>query len=93
MKKLSKMLAVPAAFVVAFMLFGTPAAPGATVLPDNVGDAACADTGGNCYGGLNQDGSCTCPGWRPSFFGNGCVPMGAECVYMPVFGRLVPICF
>ena len=61
MKKLSKMLAVPVAFVVAFMLFGTPAAPGATVLPDNVGDAACADTNGLCYGGYGPS-SC-CPGY------------------------------
>ena len=44
MKRMSKMLAgVPVAFLVAFMLFGTPAAPGTIILPDSVGDMACAE--------------------------------------------------
>lgn len=64
MKRMSKMLAgVPVAFLVAFMLFGTPAAPGTGILPDNVGDMACADTGGLCYGGHGPEWSGCCPGY------------------------------
>lgn len=55
MTHLLKMLVVPIAFVAAFMLFGAPSAPATAFFSDS--GAACADTGGNCYGACNNGDS------------------------------------
>lgn len=69
MTHLLKMLAVPFAFVTAFMLFGTPAAPATELVADS--GVACADTGGMCYGGHGPDGCCDGYVSTPS---GGCIP-------------------
>ncbi len=76
MTHLLKMLAVPFAFVTAFMLFGTPAAPATELVADS--GVACADTGGMCYGAQNTSGYC-CTGYVPASNG-GCEPEGCDMI-------------
>ena len=51
-----KFLVAPAAFVLAFLLFGAPAAPATDIVP-TVNGTAYAD-GTLCYGGYGPDGFC-----------------------------------
>lgn len=66
---LLKMLAVPFAFVAAFILFGAPSAPATALLADS--GAACAHEN-MCYGGYEPDGG-GCYGFVPTK-NNGCEP-------------------
>ena len=69
MKGITKVLAVPLAFVLAFALIGAPSAPATAFLADS--GAACADNGGFCYGAQNGTGCCA--GFAYDMDTNGCV--------------------
>lgn len=62
MKHQLKFLTAPAAFVLAFLLFGAPTAPVADIVP-TVNGTAYAD-GTICYGGYGPDGYCRNEGYE-----------------------------
>ena len=78
MKRMSKMLAVPVAFLVAFMLFGTPSAPGAfdfvggsAYASGSDGGSACCPDGSACsdYPPCSCHWDNSCGGWTPTHDG------------------------